>query len=150
VKGEAYVLLMLKQLSARGSLFVFVRTRHHLEYYFNLRDTRLAANEQRAIAWGIARLWKGGRDPSDPPWGDPTASVGGPNGHGKLPEANGKSFRRREHRETGCRRLGPPFPLSCRRNGRGARDFCGHEDWQASQPARRRLGVFLQAFGISD
>jgi hypothetical protein len=46
MRGEAYVLLMLKQLSARGSLFLFVRTHHHLEYYFNLSDIRLAANEQ--------------------------------------------------------------------------------------------------------
>ena len=50
MRGEAYVLLMLKQLSARGSLFLFVRTRHHLEYYFNLPDIRLAANEQKATA----------------------------------------------------------------------------------------------------
>jgi hypothetical protein len=42
---------MLKQLAARGSLFLFVRTHHHLEYYFNLSDIRLAANEQRAAAW---------------------------------------------------------------------------------------------------
>jgi hypothetical protein len=41
---------MLKQLAARGSLFLFVRTHHHLEYYFNLSDIRLAANEQRAAA----------------------------------------------------------------------------------------------------
>ena len=38
-------MLMLKHLSARGSLFLFVRTHHHLQYYFNLGDTRLAANE---------------------------------------------------------------------------------------------------------
>ena len=50
MRGEAYVLLMLKQLSARGSLFLFARTHHHLEYYFNLSDIRLAANEQRAAA----------------------------------------------------------------------------------------------------
>jgi hypothetical protein len=50
VSAEAYVLLMLKQLSARGSLFLMVRTHHHLEYYFNLSDIRLAANEQSA-AW---------------------------------------------------------------------------------------------------
>jgi hypothetical protein len=48
MRGEAYVLLMLKQLSARGSLFLFVRTHHHLEYYFNLSDIRLAANQQSA------------------------------------------------------------------------------------------------------
>jgi hypothetical protein len=39
------MLLMLKHLSARGSLFLFVRTHHHLEYYFNLSDTRRAANQ---------------------------------------------------------------------------------------------------------
>jgi hypothetical protein len=36
---------MLKHLSARGSLFLFVRTHHHLGYYFNLSDTRCAANQ---------------------------------------------------------------------------------------------------------
>jgi hypothetical protein len=46
MRGEAYVLLMLKHLSARGSLFLFVRTHHHLEHYFNLNDIRLAANEK--------------------------------------------------------------------------------------------------------
>ena len=51
MRAEAYVLLMLKQLSARGSLFLLVRTHHHLEYYFQLSDVRLAANEQRAAAW---------------------------------------------------------------------------------------------------
>ena len=51
MRAEAYVLLMLKQLSARGSLFLLVRTHHHLEYYFNLSDIRLAANEQSAAAW---------------------------------------------------------------------------------------------------
>jgi hypothetical protein len=45
MRGEAYVLVMLKQLAARGSLFLFVRTHHHLEYYFNVNDIRLAANE---------------------------------------------------------------------------------------------------------
>jgi hypothetical protein len=39
---------MLKNLSARGSLFLFVRTHHHLEYYFNLSDTRCAANQNAA------------------------------------------------------------------------------------------------------
>jgi hypothetical protein len=48
MKGEAYVLLMLKHLTARGALFLFVRTHHHLEYYFNVCDLRQAANEQRA------------------------------------------------------------------------------------------------------
>jgi hypothetical protein len=42
---EGYIVLMLKHLSARGSLFLFVRTHHHLQYYFNLSDTRLAANQ---------------------------------------------------------------------------------------------------------
>jgi hypothetical protein len=42
---EGYILVMLKQLSARGSLFLFVRTHHHLQYYFNLNDTRRAANQ---------------------------------------------------------------------------------------------------------
>lgn len=46
MRGEAYVLLMLKHLSARGSLFLFVRTHHHLEYYFNLGDIRAAANDK--------------------------------------------------------------------------------------------------------
>ena len=50
MRGEAYVLLMLKHLSARGSLFLFVRTHHHLEYYFNLNDIRLAANEKGCAA----------------------------------------------------------------------------------------------------
>ena len=48
MRGDAYVLLMLKQLAARGSLFLFVRTHHHLEYYFNVNDIRLAANEHKA------------------------------------------------------------------------------------------------------
>jgi hypothetical protein len=41
---------MLKQLAARGSLFLFVRTHHHLQYYFNLNDTRLAANQNGLLA----------------------------------------------------------------------------------------------------
>lgn len=48
MRGEAYVLLMLKELSARGSLFLFVRNHRHFEYYFNLSDIRLAANEHSA------------------------------------------------------------------------------------------------------
>ena len=68
MRGDAYVLLMLKQLSARGSLFLFVRTHHHLEYYFNLNDTRLAANQQNAAALNhqsganVVAI-RGGRDP---------------------------------------------------------------------------------------
>ena len=42
---EGYIVLMLKHLSARGSLFLFVRTHHHLQYYFNVSDTRDAANQ---------------------------------------------------------------------------------------------------------
>jgi hypothetical protein len=37
--------LMLNHLSARGNLFLFVRRHEHLEYYFNLGDSRFAANE---------------------------------------------------------------------------------------------------------
>jgi hypothetical protein len=40
---------MLKHLSARGSLFLFVRTHHHLGYYFNVSDTRLAANQTNVL-----------------------------------------------------------------------------------------------------
>jgi hypothetical protein len=43
------MLVMLKHLSARGSLFLFVRTHHHLEYYFNLSDTHRAANQNIAV-----------------------------------------------------------------------------------------------------
>jgi hypothetical protein len=49
MRREGYILLMLKQLSARGSLFLFVRTHHHLQYYFNLSDTRRAANQTGVI-----------------------------------------------------------------------------------------------------
>jgi len=45
VSTERYMLLMLKYLSARGSLFLLARTHHHLQYYFNLDDTRHAANQ---------------------------------------------------------------------------------------------------------
>lgn len=48
MRAERYMLLMLKNLSARGSLFLFVRTHQHLEYYFNLSDTHLAANQPAA------------------------------------------------------------------------------------------------------
>jgi hypothetical protein len=44
---EGYILLMLKQLSARGSLILFVRTHHQLQYYFKLSDTRDASNQNR-------------------------------------------------------------------------------------------------------
>jgi hypothetical protein len=45
---EGYIVLMLKHLSARGCLFLFVRTHHHLQHYFNLSDTRDAANQTGA------------------------------------------------------------------------------------------------------
>lgn len=56
MRGEAYVLLMLKHLSARGSLFLFVRTHHHLEYYFNLGDIRAAANDKPLAVAPSARV----------------------------------------------------------------------------------------------
>ena len=49
MRADGYILLMLKQLAARGSLFLFVRTHHHLEYYFNLNDTRGAANQNGLV-----------------------------------------------------------------------------------------------------
>jgi hypothetical protein len=52
---EGYIVLMLKHLSARGSLFLFVRTHHHLQYYFNLSDTRDAANHCQTLS-GAPRL----------------------------------------------------------------------------------------------
>ncbi len=48
MRAERYMLLMLKHLSARGSLFLFVRTHQHIGYYFNLSDTRSAANQDAA------------------------------------------------------------------------------------------------------
>jgi hypothetical protein len=45
MRQEGYILLMFKQLSARGCLFLFVRTHHHLGYYFKVSDTRCAANQ---------------------------------------------------------------------------------------------------------
>ena len=52
---EGYIVLMLKHLSARGCLFLFVRTHHHLQYYFNLSDTRDAANQSQTLS-GAPRL----------------------------------------------------------------------------------------------
>jgi hypothetical protein len=46
---------MLNHLSARGSLFLFVRRHHHLEYYFNLGDSRFAANEDGISSSGAPR-----------------------------------------------------------------------------------------------
>jgi hypothetical protein len=51
VRLEGYMLRMLKHLSARGSLFLFVRTHHHLAYYFNLDDTRSAANQNGVLSF---------------------------------------------------------------------------------------------------
>lgn len=45
MRAERYMLLMLKHLSDRGSLFLFVRTHQQIGYYFNLSDTRCAANQ---------------------------------------------------------------------------------------------------------
>lgn len=60
MRTERYMLLMLKQLSARGSLFLFVRTHHHLEYYFNLGDTHRAANQNvptpSAVSLRVAKV----------------------------------------------------------------------------------------------
>jgi hypothetical protein len=36
---------MRKHLSARGCLFLFVRSHQHIEYYLDLGDVRCAANE---------------------------------------------------------------------------------------------------------
>jgi hypothetical protein len=59
MRQEGYILIMLKHLSARGSLFLFVRTHHHLAYYFKLSDARHAANETRLLASrGSPRLAK--------------------------------------------------------------------------------------------
>ena len=59
MRQEGYIVLMLKQLSARGSLFLFVRTHHHLQYYFNLSDTQRAANETGVLnSAGAPRLAK--------------------------------------------------------------------------------------------
>jgi hypothetical protein len=43
------MVLMLKQLAARGCLFLFARTHQHLAYYFNLNDTRRAANQDGPV-----------------------------------------------------------------------------------------------------
>jgi hypothetical protein len=39
------MLMMLRHLSARGSLFLFVRSHHQLEYYFRVEDLHCAANQ---------------------------------------------------------------------------------------------------------
>lgn len=49
MRANGYIVLMRQQLAARGTLFLFVRTHHHLEYYFNLDDTRLAANQNGLV-----------------------------------------------------------------------------------------------------
>jgi len=45
VTTQRYISLMRKYLSARGCLFLFVRSHHHLEYYLDLGDVRCAANQ---------------------------------------------------------------------------------------------------------
>lgn len=50
MRQEGYIVLMLKHLSARGSLFLFARTHHHLQYYFNLNDTSRAANQTGVLS----------------------------------------------------------------------------------------------------
>jgi hypothetical protein len=42
---QRYMSLMRKHLSARGCLFLFVRSHQHLEYYLDLGDVRCAANQ---------------------------------------------------------------------------------------------------------
>jgi hypothetical protein len=54
MRAERYMLLMLKHLSARGCLFLLVRTHHHLEYYFNLSDTHLAANQNSPAPFPVS------------------------------------------------------------------------------------------------
>jgi hypothetical protein len=49
------MLLMLNHLSARGNLFLFVRRHEHLEYFFNLGDSRFAANEDGISSRGSPR-----------------------------------------------------------------------------------------------
>jgi hypothetical protein len=46
--GTRYILPMLKQWSAR-SLFIFVRTHRHLEYYLKLQNARVAANQNGIV-----------------------------------------------------------------------------------------------------
>jgi hypothetical protein len=41
---------MLKHWSARGSLFLLVRTHRQLEYYLRLEDARLAANQTGIVS----------------------------------------------------------------------------------------------------
>jgi hypothetical protein len=54
---EGYIVLMLKHLSARGCLFLFVRTHHHLQFYFKLSETRDAANQSSVRTFsGAPRL----------------------------------------------------------------------------------------------
>jgi hypothetical protein len=45
VLTQRYISLMRKHMSARGCLFLFVRSHQHLEYYLNLGDVRCAANQ---------------------------------------------------------------------------------------------------------
>jgi hypothetical protein len=42
---EDHISFMRKHLSARGNLFLFVRSHQYWEYYFDLHDARVAANQ---------------------------------------------------------------------------------------------------------
>jgi hypothetical protein len=53
MRTELYMVRMLKHLSMRGSLFLFVRTHHHLQYYFNLGDTSRAANQSGILSSSV-------------------------------------------------------------------------------------------------
>ena len=46
MSANGYMVLMLKHLATRGSLFLFVRTHQQLQYYFHLDDSRQAANQK--------------------------------------------------------------------------------------------------------
>jgi hypothetical protein len=41
---------MLKSVSVRASLFLYVRTHSQLQYYLNLNDSRRAANQSGILA----------------------------------------------------------------------------------------------------
>jgi hypothetical protein len=47
--ADRYMLLMLRHLATRGSLFLFVRTHQHLQYFFDLKDTGGAANQNGVL-----------------------------------------------------------------------------------------------------
>jgi hypothetical protein len=45
VTADRYMLLMLKHLATRGTLFLFVRTHQQVQFYLDLPDSRGAANQ---------------------------------------------------------------------------------------------------------